>query len=386
MKSFIYFVNWAIYARKHFVPDLPAEHLTHILYAFANIRPETGEVFLSDTYSDTDQHFEGDSWNDTGDNLYGNFKQLYLLKQKYPSLKVLLSIGGWTYSPNFAPAASDPTRRAKFVSSAIELVKNLGLDGLDIDWEYPKPGPEAADYETLLRELRQALDEYARGVPSQPRFLLTIATSCAPENIRAMRVATMDRYLDFWNLMAYDFAGPSWSTIAGHQANVYGYQYSAETAIEMYRHAGVHPSKMIMGMPLYGRVFGNTDGPTHGFRGDGGSGTWESGVFDYKVLPRPGAVEYFDSQAIASYSYDHHKRVMITYDTPECARAKARYIRDKGLGGAMWWESSGDAPISSDRSIVRAVIDEFGGPNGLDKFEKNCLQYPESVYDNIRSN
>ncbi|KAK9235135.1 glycoside hydrolase superfamily [Lipomyces kononenkoae] len=386
MKSFVYFVNWAVYARKHFVPDLPAEYLTHILYAFANVRPETGEVYLSDTWSDTDQHFEGDSWNDTGRNLYGNFKQLYLLKQKYPWLKVLLSIGGWTYSPNFPPVASDPTRRTKFVSSAINLLKNLGLDGLDVDWEYPKPGKEAADYVSLLCELRQALDQYARSVQSQPRLLLTIATSCAPENIRAMQVAAMDRYVDFWNLMAYDFAGPAWSTTAGHQANVYGYQYSVDAAVEMYRGAGVHPTKIIVGMPLYGRAFGDTDGPMHEHHGDGGSGTWESGVFDYKVLPCPGATEYFDGHAIASYSYDPHKRVMITYDTPQCAKSKARYIRDKGLGGAMWWESSGDVSISTDRSIIRTVVDEFGGPGVLDKSEKNCLQYPESVYDNIRSN
>ncbi|KAJ8096775.1 glycoside hydrolase superfamily [Lipomyces tetrasporus] len=384
MKSFIYFVNWAVYGRKHFVPDLPAEYLTHILYAFANIRPETGEVYLSDTWSDTDQHFQGDSWNDTGKNLYGNFKQLYILKRKYTWLKVLLSIGGWTYSPNFAPVASDPARRTRFVSSAVELLKNLGLDGLDIDWEYPK-GQEASDYVSLLCELRQALDEYALRVPTRPRFLLTVATSCAPENIHAMRVAEMDRYLDFWNLMAYDFAGPTWSKTAGHQANVYGYQYSIDKAIEMYRQAGVHPSKMIMGMPLYGRAFGNTDGPAHGFQGDGGTGTWENGVFDYKVLPRPGAREYFDRQAIASYSYDSGKRIMITYDTPECSKIKARYIRDNSLGGVMWWESSGDAPISSDRSIVRAVVDDFGGQNGLDKSDKNCLHYSESVYDNIRS-
>ncbi|KAK9365082.1 glycoside hydrolase superfamily [Lipomyces kononenkoae] len=386
MKTFVYFVNWAIYGRNHFVQDLPAEYLTHILYAFANVRPETGEVYLSDAWSDTDKHFDGDSWNDTGHQLYGNFKQLYLLKRKYPWLKVLLSIGGWTYSPNFAPAASDPTRRANFVSSAIRLLKDLGLDGLDVDWEYPKPGQEAADYLSLLCELRQALDQYAKDVPSRPRFLLTIATSCAPDNIRAMQVAAMDRYIDFWNLMAYDFAGPTWSTTAGHQANVYGCQYSVDSAVEMYLHAGVHPSKIIVGMPLYGRAFGDTDGPMCGFHGDGGSGTWENGVFDYKVLPLPGATEYFDDRLISSYSYDPHKRVMITYDTPQCARAKSRYIRDKRLGGAMWWESSGDASILSDRSLIRAVVEEVGGSSFLDKAERNCLQYPESVYGNIKSN
>ncbi len=133
-------------------------------------------MILSDTWADQEIHYPGDSWSDTGKNLYGNFKAIYNLKKQNRHLKVILSIGGWTYSPSFHPVVVNPQLRSKFVASAIRLVEDNGLDGLDIDYEYPQNEHQARGYVDLLRELRHALDDYARRKGANYMFLLTVRT------------------------------------------------------------------------------------------------------------------------------------------------------------------------------------------------------------------
>ncbi|GAB7356357.1 hypothetical protein MBLNU459_g7145t2 [Dothideomycetes sp. NU459] len=380
-RSVAYFVNW----------DLPAEKLTHVLYAFATINEGTGEVSLTDSWADTDKHYPSDSWNDQGTNIYGCFKQLFLLKKRNRNLKILLSIGGWTYSPKFAGPASTEAGRRCFAESAVNLLKNIGLDGLDIDWEYPKNDAEAHHYVLLLQAVREALDAYSHSLPGRPHFLLTIASSCGADNMNRMRLREMDRYLDFWNLMAYDFSG-TWSDVAAHQANLLPSRsnpkstpFSTEAAVEYYvNRAGIAPHKIVLGMPLYGRIFANTDGLSQPYQGVGGEGSWENGCWDVKVLPRPGATEYHDKEASASWSYDPNIRALVTYDSPANAAAKASYIQKRGLGGAMWWESSGDR--AGEGSLINLVVQGLGGFEGrrMEKRE-NCIEYPESKYDNLRN-
>ncbi|KAI8366830.1 chitinase [Radiomyces spectabilis] len=385
-----YFTNWSIYARNYNVIDVAASahKLTHILYAFANLQ-EDGTVVLGDVWADKDKHFppeqtinhQADSWNEQGNNLYGNFKQLYLLKQKHRHLKVTLSIGGWTWSTNFSAVASDPQKRARFIDTAIKHLNDLGLDGLDIDWEYPKDDKDAFFYVHLLYELRIALDRYQQRLQQtdQPRLLLTVAVPCGPSHYRTLRLQQMEPYVDLFYLMAYDFAG-SWDSKTGHQSALYGGSLNGHQAVSDYLAAGIPPHKIVMGLPLYGRAFSNTSGPDASFQGLP-EGSWEQGMFDYKALPKPGATENHDWQRLASWSYDPQAREFVTYDTPEIVRGKCDYIRKASLGGAMFWELSADQAHDHPRSLLNCVYDAFN--HHLDTMP-NHLSYPESQYDNVK--
>ncbi|CRL19386.1 Glycoside hydrolase, family 18, catalytic domain [Penicillium camemberti] len=369
-RSVAYFVNWGIYARDFHPQDIPAERLTHVLYAFANAQ-DSGEVIMSDDWSDTDKYYSTDSWTDSGSNVYGCVKQLFLLKKKNRNLKVLLSIRGWTYSSNLKKSFKTEEGRQNFANSSIELLKNLGFNGIDVDFEYPANNKEAGQFIDILRRLREASFRlyFAGSAKSFRRLIYTVQLiitaiiSCLP----------LHRLLD---------------TVAGHNANLHpsndnpgSTPFNTDQAINYYISHGVASHKIVMGMPLYGRAFSDTNGPSQAYNGVGAS-SWENGVWDYKALPQPCCAVTNLDEAAASYCYNSKSRLFISYDTTEIARKKGEYIKSNGLGGGMWWELSGDK--QGDDSLIATVVDTVGGTSALEK-SGNQLSYPASKYDNLRA-
>ncbi|PMD47820.1 glycoside hydrolase family 18 protein [Hyaloscypha variabilis F] len=384
-----YFGNWDIYAKNFTVSDIPLDQYTHLLYSFADIDNSTGTVSLSDEWADTDKHFAGDAW-DTEHNVHGNIRQLLLAKKKQPTLKTMLSIGGWTYSPSFNEILKSASKRSQFATTAVKLMYNLGFDGLNLDWEHIATAEESTYFVDLLKKIRHLMNDYAVDTKSAP-FLLSVAMDSNPKHYTIMDIPAMDKHLNFWDLMAYDYAG-SWDETTGHQAalfpdskNPISTPFNTETAVNYYLNEGkIHPSKINLGFALYGRAFTNTDGPGKPFSGVGGGSLVDAsgdgkGVWDIKDLPHPGAIVTELPEIAASYSYDSDSRTLISYDTPNVVRQKAKWLKEKGLGGAMWWQVDGDK--TGEESLVGTVVKELGK---LEK-SKNHINFPSSEYENIKN-
>ncbi|ORX49509.1 glycoside hydrolase [Hesseltinella vesiculosa] len=327
-----YFINWGIYDRGYNVIDVPAEMLSHILYAFAKLDAD-GSVLLSDPWADKDIPL--------GNGVHGNLGQFARLKEQHPGLKVSLSVGGWGSGANFSAMASDHEKRSRFASTAQDLIHQYGLDGLDVDWEFPTNDDQGSHMVDLLKEVRTHLGDNA---------ILSVAVSCGPDGYGHLDLAGMNQYVDLFYLMAYDFSGP-WEPVAGHQAPLYPH---INDAVQYY--AGFVPrNKLVLGLPAYGRAFTNTNGLQSEFEGDA--------TYDVRTLPRPSATEHYDRQMGASWSYDPASREFVSYDNPQVIQQKALYALNQGLAGCMFWELSGDAaPSATDpthRSLMKTVYDTF---------------------------
>ncbi|KAI1499166.1 glycoside hydrolase superfamily [Biscogniauxia marginata] len=379
-KNAVYFTNWG--TSRYQPQELPVSELTHILYAFADIGPN-GTVLSSDPAVDLEKRYPTDPGWERGHNAYGVVKQLYIHKKHNRNLKTLLSIGGWEYLPKLAAAAATEARRQTFAMSAVKLVTDWGFDGIDIDWEFPASDEEKENFVRLLEACRRAFDHYSFQHRVAYRFPITVASPAMAQNHKYMDLARMNRYVDAWHLMAYDFSG-SWDTTSGHQANVFSNKANAfstksstDEAVTFYESQGVDARKILVGLPAYGRSFEGTSGLGQNYSGVGEGGP-QPGVWLYRDLPRPGAREMWDDVAKATYSYDAAARELVSYDNVRSASFKARWLEGRRLGGAFFWEASGDK--AGAKSLVNTMSKNLRRLDGT----PNNLYYPTSQYTNIR--
>ncbi|MEU8630196.1 glycosyl hydrolase family 18 protein [Streptomyces sp. NPDC048669] len=407
-----YFVQWGIYGRQYFVKNLQdsgaADKLDVVNYAFANIDPNNLTCLNGVTKGTTADPEDPEQGTGAGDadadytrpfsaaqsvdgvaddgwgKLRGNFNQLKKLKKLHPDLKIVVSLGGWTYSKYFSDVAANDAARKKFVSSCIDMYIKGNLpeyggaggpgtaagifDGFDIDWEWPGTGtghpgnhysPDDKDNLTLLlAEFRKQLDALGGG-----HRLLTAFTPADPQKIGdGWDLGKVFDSLDVANVQGYDFHGSgsddSWEpNRTGHQANLYtddqdpyDFHFSADAAIKAYTDAGVEPRKLTLGIPFYGRGWQNVaDGGAAGeWQSAGGAAPGqfaeEAGTRGYANLigAYPTMTVHHDEQSVSTYGYTGNQ--WWSFDDTWSIGKKTAYVKDKGLLGVMVWEMSGDTP------------------------------------------
>ena len=361
-----YYTSWSIYGRNYLADQIPAAQVTHVNYAFANI--QNGLIALGDYYADVDRFYPGDCWNPGCRR--GNFHQLELHKQNHPQLHTLISIGGWTWSGGFSDAVLTPQSRQAFVASIVNFVDQYYFDGADIDWEYPVSGGLASNttrpqdkqnFTLFVQELRQQFT--VRSQTTGKQYLLSIAAPANPNIINNLEVSLLSPWLDWFNVMTYDFHGPWGDPVTGMNAPMFAdpndptpeparSQFNTTRAIQNYLALGVPRDKLQIGVPFYGRGFaGVSGGPNFGlyraYTGPSSPGTWEAGVYDWTHLKNSyvnlngHGAHWLDRQRVP-WLYNPGSSTFISYDDPRSVSEKAWFVQAADLGGAMFWEFSCD--------------------------------------------
>ena len=321
---------------------IQAAKITHINYAFANVIG--GQVHF-DTRIDNTPLKKDD------------IVKLHALKKINPDLKVLVSVGGWTWSGNFSDAALTEQSRRKFAVSAAAFVETYNLDGIDIDWEYPnQPGadnihrPEDVwNFTLLLQAVRRELDRLSARRKSGKHYLLTIATGANQRYVENTELGELQRYLDFLNIMTYDFYhGGDHRT--GHHSNFRPSSWpdrdknNVMNAVDLHVKAGVPPRKIHLGIPFYGRKW-------TAVRSTENQGLFQEAesvgsiIFYHQIVPCLQDASYqqrWDEAAQAPYLWNPEEATFISYENARSMAAKIQYLKEKGLGGVMFWEYSDD--------------------------------------------
>ncbi len=315
--------------------QIDAHSMTRINYAFANI--ERGRMVLGEP---------ADSQN---------LAQLTALRRENPSLKIMISVGGWLWSTNFSDVSLTERSRAVFIQSATEFLALHDLDGLDVDWEYPGligaghpfRVEDKQNFTLLLKELRKRFD--AETKKTGKRLYLTIAAGASDEFMDHTEMAKVQAYVDTVNLMTYDYYEPDSDPTTGHHAPLFlnpadPKKASSDVTVTSFEKAGVPPGKLLLGVPFYGHEWGEVPDQNHGLFQPGKQ--IPGAYAPYKVIAGSmldqGFVRYWDSAASVPYLYSKDKHVFVSYEDPESLTVKCNYVLSHKLGGVMFWEYFGD--------------------------------------------
>ena len=233
-----YFCEWGIYGAhgNYFPQNVPYDKLTHINYAFVGLNPADQSVEIYDSWATSEIVSDGEKWDSQYKGCLGLLRKY---KAKYPHVKVLISVGGWTKSHGFHAAAASEQSRKRAADNLVRFVTANNLDGVDIDWEYPgvhrdkDPNDEfdkgalgsiedKENYTLFLKAIREALD--AQGAKDGKYYELTAAIGVGYDKIAVTNPGEYSKYLDALNLMSYDMHG-AFEPTTGHQAPLYSSPY-----------------------------------------------------------------------------------------------------------------------------------------------------------------
>lgn len=258
-----------------------------------------------------------------------------MMKIRKYGVRLGISIADFT-SNGYRDVIKDADSRKKFVDSIVKVVEEYKIDGIDIDWEYPSYS-DRSNFLMLMQEL------YARLKTIRSDFLITMAST---SNLNSFDYASLNPYCDFFNLMTYDYATGAY---AYHNSNLYqsGSGYSCQSAIERVLTV-ISADKVMIGCAFYARYAPFVSSATFGARLTRPMNLTVG--YDYiKLIKTKGAVEYYDSAAVANYCI--YENAFYTYDSPVSVKAKAKYAKDNGLKGVMIWQL-GDEPTGELLSYI----------------------------------
>lgn len=328
-----YYASWSAYSG--YTPlSIPADRLTAVNYAFAKIGDDL-KLALGDPYIDPI-----------------NFNQLNQLKNTYPQLKTLISVGGWNDSGKFSDAALTDASRTVFADSVVAFIKQYGFNGVDIDWEYPVSGGlssnitrsvDKTNFTLLLQKLREKLD--AQGLADGQKYLLTIAGGAGSTYIKNTELNLISNYIDYAILMTYDIHG-TWDSYTDFNAPLYApadtspqYKWSVDQSVKAWLAAGFPSSKTVIGVPFYGYIYNNVTGGGTGLYktySGGSSITYDKLLSSY--LTNSSFTKYIHSDALVPWLFNGS--TFISYDDETSITEKANYIVSNQLAGAAIWELS----------------------------------------------